>query len=180
MTWEGDMTISRFLIATILLAATALQPSFAGDAKPGDRPGKAHEPKRLIATSGLQNNAQRHRQAIANARHVERNAVGLVTERHERVPGPAAAATRPVAPAASAPIAAASHIVSPAAVREDSVAPPDVVRTNVAPQIIAPPPVSHSAINGTTFIRPDHAPAVIGGPAKIAASINGTTIRLRH
>jgi hypothetical protein len=187
MTRESDMTISRYLIAALLLGASALQPSFAGDTKVGDRPGKAHEPKRLIATSaGPQNNAERHLRAIANALHIERNAIGLATERHERVPGPApdVAGPRSIAPVVSAPVAAAAaanHLVSPVAVKEDdSIARPDVVRPHTAPQAVVPSRVSHSAINGTTLIRPIHAPAVIGGPAKVAASINGTTIRLKH
>jgi hypothetical protein len=185
MTRESDMTISRYLIAAILLGATALQPSFAGDANVGDRPGKAHEPKRLITGSGPQNNSEHHRRAIANARHIERNAVGLLTERHERVPEPtrdvigSRSVTLVSAPAPGS--AAASQGVSTAAVKEDdSVARPDVVRTNIAPQAGVPSLVSHGAINGTTLIRPAHAPAVIGGPAKTVASINGTTIRLRH
>jgi hypothetical protein len=179
------MTISRYFIATILVGATALQSSFAGDAKVGDRLG-IHEPKRLITGSGPQNNLERHRRAIANARHIERNAVGLLIERHERVPEPTpdVAGSRSVTPVASAPgpvSAAASHGVSTVAVKEDdSVARPDIVRTNIAPQAVVPALVSHSAINGTAMIRPAHAPAVIGGPAKTVASINGTTIRLRH
>jgi hypothetical protein len=179
------MTISRYLIATILLGATALQPSFAGDAKVGDRPG-AHEPKRLIAGGGSQNNSERHRRAVANARHIERNAVGVLTERHERVSEPVrdvvgSRSVTPVASAAAPASAAASQGVSTVAVKEDdSVARPDIVRTNIAPQAVVPALVSHSAINGTTLIRPAHAPAVIGGPAKTVASINGTTIRLRH
>jgi hypothetical protein len=169
--------------AAILLVALAMHASSvdgaalgAVDARAGN--GREHRP---FVVTGVRTNAAIHRPA-PHARNIERNAIGLATDRHERLPEralPPGVPQRPTSLAPAPTAGEANHIVTGAVAKvDDNPARPSVVPVNPLP--VSAIAVNHGAINGTTMIRPFHALIVIGGPAKTVASINGTTIRLRH
>jgi hypothetical protein len=154
---ENGLRIGPFLLAAMVLGASALQNSFAADkgstaARAGAKVGKANAPRNLLGRGTLSPGA---------SERVGPNAIGVS---HEGVPG-RENETHGMGSAVRFP------------------APADVGRSAspTRPQLHTTPMVNtaalnRSAINGTTLIRPGFRPF---GPAK-AGAINGTAIRLKR
>jgi hypothetical protein len=173
------MKIGPGLFAVVLLGVSAMHPSPADGAPVGTGTGDAK-------IDGARPHATPHR-LVPRTSHIERNAIGLATERHERPPERDLVPSGLPRPAPQAPGPAAgdaNHIVTSAVPKvADNPVRASIVSVSPAPPV-APIVANHGTVNGTIngtgLVRPSHAPAVIGGPAKAVASINGTTIRLRH
>jgi hypothetical protein len=168
---ENGLRIGPFLLAAMVLGASALQNSFAADkgstaARAGAKVGKANAPRNLLGRGTLSPGA---------SERVGPNAIGVS---HEGVPGREnethgmGSAVRFPAPAdvgrsATGIAKGSGHIDSPTR-----------PQLHTAP-MVNPAALNRSAINGTTLIRPGFRPFGIGGPAK-AGAINGTAIRLKR
>jgi hypothetical protein len=171
---ENGLRIGTFLLAAMVLGASALQGSFAADkgstaARAGAKVGKANAPRNLLGRGTLSPSA---------SERVGPNAIGVSASHHDGVPGRESgthgmgSAVRFPAPAdvgrsATGIAKGSGHIDSPTR--------PQLHTT----PMVNPAALNRSAINGTTLIRPGFHPSGIGGPAK-AGAINGTAIRLKR
>jgi hypothetical protein len=170
---ENGLRIGPFLLAAVVLGASALQGSFAADKgsnveHAGAKVGMANAPRNLLGRGTL---------SPGPSERVAPNAIG-VSASHEGVPG------RENGPHG---VGSAVQFPPPADVGRSATGiakGSGHIGTPIQPQLhttpmVNPAALNRSAINGTTLIRPAFRPSGIGGPAK-AGAINGTAIHLRR
>ena len=171
---ENGLRIGTFLLAAMVLGASALQGSFAADkgstaARAGAKVGKANAPRNLLGRGTLSPGA---------SERVGPNAIGVSTSHHEGVPG-RDSGPHGIGSAVQFPVPAdAGRSATGIEKGIGHVGSPTQPQLHTTP-MVNPAALNRSAINGTTLIRPGFHPSGIGGPAK-AGAINGTAIHLKR
>lgn len=201
------MKIGRYIVAVVLLATPATQPSFAekatsearpmagriAGAKEWRSPGGAHGLKGR--SSGAKGGGVRApaRQAAPAAKDLNaigprdgenaRNAIGQPILHQQAIGGQSGGH---VGPPALVPVPVQSPAATlgaaenkPASLANAGAGGPGNLRPNPGPMVTATA-ASRGRIDGAGLIRPGIAPSGLGGPAKAVARINGTTFRPKH
>ena len=158
-----------FLLASMLLSASALQGSLAADGSSASghaavKVGKPIAPRNLLG---------RRTSPTVPVERIQPNAIGIIAGRPGRE-----SETRGTMPAVRLPAVggtSAAGFAKPGGPLQSS-HPPQLHTTPTVPSAV----LSRPAISGTGASRPGYAPAAIGGPAKTTAGISGTAFRAKH
>jgi hypothetical protein len=171
---DNGLRIGPFLVAAMLLGASAPQGSFAADRgsiaeHAAAKVGKPDMPRNLLGRRALSPGA---------SERVGPNAIGVSTSHHEGVPG-RDSGPHGIGSAVQFPMPAdAGRSATGIEKGIGHIGSPTQPQLHTTP-MVNPAALNRSAINGTTLIRPGFRPSGIGGPAR-AGTINGTAIRLRR
>jgi hypothetical protein len=158
------LRIGPFLLAAVVLGASALHESFAADKASnadhaGAKVGKANAPRNLLGRGTLSPGA---------SERVGPNAIGVSASHHEGVPG-RDSGPHGIGSAVQFPMPAdVGRSATGIAKGSGHIDSPTRPQLHTTP-MVNPAALNRSAINGTTLIRPGFRPSGVGGPAKAGA-----------
>ncbi len=176
MARERNLRIGPYLLAAVLLGASAIEASFAEEVHrhalknmhTGVRPGTLRNVHaRPIPTPGASDRVVRNAIGLPVVQHVERRD----GERH----GSPSLVQSPPAGVVSAAGSGTGGLAKAGA----DFGGQRIVHPNAGPRVTATA-LNRATIGGTAVIRVGSRPSGLGGPAKAVSGINGTAIRPKH